>query len=69
MQWSPAVRVNDSRQLFREVMTEAKKITWPTLKEAVAGTVGVVVVVTIITIVLSIVDAILGQSIQWLLPG
>ena len=69
MQWSPAVWVNDSSQFFREVMTEAKKITWPTQKEAVAGTVGVGVVVTIITIVLSIVDAILGQSIQWLLPG
>ena len=68
MQWSPAVWVNDSRQFFREVMTEAKKITWPTQKEATAGTIGVVVVVTLITTVLSLVDMLLGQAVQWIVP-
>ncbi|MCH2174015.1 preprotein translocase subunit SecE [Myxococcota bacterium] len=69
MEWSPAVWVSDSRQFAREVIVEAKKITWPTQKEAVAGTIGVVVIVAIITTALSLVDALLGQLIQWILPG
>jgi len=66
---SPSVWINESRQFFREVMVEARKITWPTQKEAVAGTIGVMVVVAVITAALSVVDAVLGQAIQWILPG
>ncbi len=66
---SPNVWINESRQFFREVMVEARKVTWPTQKEAVAGTIGVMVVVAVITAALSVVDAILGQAIQWILPG
>ena len=66
---SPNVWISESRQFFREVMVEARKITWPTQKEAVAGTIGVVVVVALITAALSVVDAVLGQAIQWILPG
>jgi len=66
---SPMVWISESRQFFREVMVEARKITWPTQKEAVAGTIGVVVVVALITAALSVVDAVLGQAIQWILPG
>ena len=66
---SPSVWISESRQFFREVMVEARKITWPTQKEAVAGTIGVFVVVALITAALSVVDAVLGQAIQWILPG
>ena len=66
---SPNVWISESRQFFREVMVEARKITWPTQKEAVAGTIGVMVVVALITAALSVVDALLGQAIQWILPG
>ena len=52
-----------------EVMVEARKISWPTQKEAVAGTIGVLVVVAVVTAGLSVVDAVLGQAIQWILPG
>jgi preprotein translocase SecE subunit len=43
-------------------------VTWPTQKEAVAGTIGVVVIVAVITLALSLVDLALGQLIQLALP-
>ncbi len=69
MDMNPATWISESRQFLTEVRSEFKKITWPAQKEAVAGTIGVVVIVAIITTVLSLVDAILGQGIQWILPG
>jgi len=68
MQWNPAILYSDSRQFLQEVRTEYRKITWPTQKEAVAGTIGVVVVVAVITSALSLVDLVLGQVIQLVLP-
>ncbi len=68
MEWNPVVWFNDSRQFAEEVRTEFRKVTWPTQKEAVAGTVGVVVVVAVITTALSFVDLILGQLVQFALP-
>ncbi len=68
MQWNPTIWVSDSRQFLLEVRSEFKKVTWPTQKEAVAGTIGVLVIVTIITTALSLVDLILGQMVQWILP-
>ncbi len=68
MQWNPTIWVSDSRQFLLEVRSEFKKVTWPTQKEAVAGTIGVLVIVTIITTALSVVDLILGQAVRWILP-
>jgi preprotein translocase subunit SecE len=51
-----------------EVRSEFRKVTWPSQKEATAGTIGVVVVCTIVTLVLAGVDLALGQIIQWILP-
>ena len=68
MQWNPTIWVSDSRQFLLEVRSEFKKVTWPTRKEAVAGTIGVLVIVTIITTALSVVDLILGQAVRWILP-
>ncbi len=68
MQWNPVVWIQDARQFTGEVRTEFRKITWPTQKEAVAGTVGVIVIVAVITLALSLVDMVLGQAIQWVLP-
>ena len=65
MQWNPAIWVSESRQFLTEVRTEFRKVTWPTQKEATAGTIGVLVVVTIITLVLSLVDMVLGRLVQW----
>ena len=68
MVWNPAVWISESRQFLTEVRSEFRKVTWPSQKEATAGTIGVVVVVAIITSVLSVIDAVLGQLMRWLLP-
>lgn len=68
MDWNPAVWVNDSRQFLLEVRSEFRKVTWPSQKEAVAGTIGVLVVCGIITTVLALVDLALGQIVQRILP-
>jgi preprotein translocase subunit SecE len=61
MQWNPAVWFDDARQFLGEVRTEFRKVTFPTQKEAVAGTIGVVVIVIVITLALGLVDLGLGQ--------
>ncbi len=68
MQLNPVVLYDDARRFALEVRTEFRKVTWPSQKEAVGGTVGVVIIVVIITSVLSIVDLVLGQLIQLALP-
>ena len=68
MQLNPVVLYNDTKRFALEVRTEFRKVTWPTQKEAVGGTIGVVVIVAIITSVLSIVDLVLGQLIQLTIP-
>ena len=68
MQWNPAVWFAQSRQFLLEVRTEFRKVTWPTQKEAVAGTIGVLVIVAVITAALSVMDLVLGQLMQWVLP-
>ena len=68
MQWNPTVWVSDSRQFLLEVRSEYRKVTWPSQKEATAGTIGVVVVCGIVTLVLAGVDMALSQIIQWILP-
>ena len=68
MQLNPVVLYSDAKRFALEVRTEFRKVTWPSQKEAVGGTIGVVVIVAIITSVLSIVDLVLGQLIQLAIP-
>jgi preprotein translocase subunit SecE len=68
MQWNPAVWFGDAKQYLMEVRTEFRKVTWPTQKEAVAGTIGVLVVIALITAVLSVVDLVLGQVMRFVVP-
>ncbi len=65
MQWNPVIWISDGRQFAKEVETEFKKITWPSQKEAIGGTIGVVVIVAVITLALSLVDAVLGKVVQF----
>ena len=69
MQLNPMVLYSDSKQFLTEVRAEYRKVTWPTQKEAVAGTVGVLVVVAVLTLVLSFVDFGLGLMIRLILPS
>ena len=69
MQWNPVILYADSRQFLNEVRIEYRKVSWPTQKEAIAGTIGVVVVVTVLTTGLTIVDFILAQLVRLLIPS
>ena len=60
--------LEDARQYFSDVRTEFRKITWPSQREYVGGTVGVLVIVAIITVVLGLIDVGLGQVMQLVLP-
>ncbi len=68
MVWNPVVWVDESRQFLIEVRSEFRKVTWPSRKEATAGTIGVLVVVTVITVVLGVFDAVLGWVLQQIVP-
>jgi len=68
MNWNPVVWYSESRQFLSEVRAEYRKVTWPSQKEAMAGTIGVLVLVLIMTLVLSGVDLVLSQLIRLILP-
>jgi preprotein translocase subunit SecE len=68
MQWNPVDLYNDAKRFTLDVRSEFRKVTWPSQKEAMGGTIGVIVVVAIITTVLSFVDMILGYAIQLVIP-
>jgi preprotein translocase subunit SecE len=66
---SPMSWFEDLRQYLLDVRTEFDKITWPTRKEYVAGTIGVLVIVAFMTVVLGIADGLLSRAFQWLAEG
>ena len=68
MQWNPVIWWRESKQFLLEVRSEFRKVTWPSQKETVAGTMGVLVIVAVITGVLSLMDLVLGQVMRWILP-
>ena len=65
---NPADWIRDGRQFLQEVQAEFRKVTWPSQKEYVGGTIGVIVVVAIVTVVLGTADFILGRVVQGILP-
>jgi preprotein translocase subunit SecE len=56
-----------SIQFLREVRTELKKVTWPSRKDTLSGTLVVLVAVIIIAIFLGIVDSGLSSLVKQLL--
>ena len=59
----PRELAKQSGEFFTEVQSEWKKITWPTQKETVGGTIGVIVLVTLISVGLFAVDT----MVSWLM--
>ena len=57
MERNPAVWITATRQYLIDVRSEFRKITWPSQREYVGGTVGVVVIVAFLTVVLGLIDA------------
>jgi preprotein translocase subunit SecE len=56
------------REFLNEVQVEFKKVTWPTQKETVGGTIGVIVLVALVAIALFAVDGILGWIMRTIWP-
>jgi preprotein translocase subunit SecE len=54
---NPAAWIAATRQYLIDVRSEFRKITWPSQREYVGGTVGVVVIVAFLTLVLGLIDA------------
>ncbi len=60
--------IENARSYLSDVRSEFDKITWPSQREYVGGTIGVLVIVAIITTVLGLIDVGLAQVMQWVLP-
>jgi preprotein translocase subunit SecE len=54
---NPAAWIAATRQYLIDVRSEFRKITWPSQREYVGGTVGVVVIVAFLTVVLGLIDS------------
>ena len=67
MTWNPIRWVEQSRSFLTEVFVELKKVTWPSQKETVAGTISVIVLVAVIGLGLFVVDGGLSwfMSLLW----
>ena len=61
---NPAEWAGQARDYVSEVEVEFKKVTWPTQKETVAGTIGTCVIVLVMTVALFTVDAAIGWIID-----
>jgi preprotein translocase subunit SecE len=68
MNMNPVGWIHEARTFLEEVRGEYRKVTFPTQKEAIAGTIGVLVIVAVITAALSLVDLVLGQLIRLVVP-
>ena len=55
MERNPAAWIAALRQYLIDVRSEFRKITWPSQREYVGGTVGVVVIVAFLTLVLGLI--------------
>jgi preprotein translocase subunit SecE len=66
---SPTSWFQDFRQYLLEVRTEFEKISWPSQKEYVGGTIGVLVIVAFMTAVLGVIDVLLATGFNWLVEG
>ena len=58
-----------TKEFLSGVKAEVKKVTWPSRKEAVGGTMVVMAVVAFIGIFLWIVDTILSKIVQSMIAG
>jgi len=67
MEFSIKEKFEAVKQFLREVKTELKKVTWPSRKDTLSGTLVVLVAVFIIAIFLGIVDSGLSNLIKELL--
>ncbi len=61
--------IGKAKNFLGDVKVEVKKVTWPSRKEAMGGTMVVLVVVLIVSVFLGIVDTILSKIVEGLISG
>jgi preprotein translocase subunit SecE len=64
-----AATIEKITQFLKEVRFELKRVTWPSRKETIAGTVVVLIIVLIAASFLGIVDIGLSRAIKMVLSG
>jgi preprotein translocase subunit SecE len=67
MEFSIGPKIEGAKQFLREVRQELKKVTWPSRKDALSGTVVVLFAVFVIATFLGIVDSGLSRLVKELL--
>jgi preprotein translocase subunit SecE len=67
MAFSIREKFESAKQFLREVKTELKKVTWPSRKDTLSGTLVVLIAVFIIALFLGIVDLGLSNLVKTLL--
>ena len=65
---NPVEWATQGREFLTEVQVEFKKVTWPSQKETVGGTIGVIVLVALVAIALFAVDGILAWTMRMVWP-
>jgi preprotein translocase subunit SecE len=67
MEFSISPKIEAAKQFLREVKQELKKVTWPSRKDTLSGTIVVLFAVFVIAIFLGIVDSSLSRLVKELL--
>lgn len=57
------------KEFLTDVKVEVNKVTWPSRKEAIGGTMVVLVVVFIIAVYLGVIDTILSKIVESVISG
>ena len=65
---NPVDWATQGREFLSEVQGEFKKVTWPTQKETVGGTIGVIVLVAVVALALFAVDGVLAWTMRTVWP-
>ena len=65
---NPVDWATQGREFLSEVQVEFKKVTWPTQKETVGGTIGVIVLVAVVALALFAVDGGLAWTMRTVWP-
>ncbi len=61
--------IGKAKDFLSEVKIEVKKVTWPSRKDAMGGTMVVLVVVLIVSIFLGIIDTLLSKLVEGLISS
>ena len=56
--------LDQTKDFLIEVKAEIKRVTWPSRKEAMGGTVVVIVVVFLVSIYLGVIDSVLAKIVR-----